>query len=329
MKLLFVSLIALCAVSSAFTPSDGLLAKFEEWQNNFNVKILDGEYKKRLAIFMENDRYIAAHNAKELSWTLGHNEFSHMGYDEFSSAMLGFGGVPRQEWISDYNDFSDVNASSLKDSVDWVAQGAVTAVKNQGQCGSCWAFSTTGSIEGAYFIKNSKLISFSEQELVDCDHNGDQGCGGGLMDNAFGWIKKNGGLCTETSYPYKASAATCALSNCHVVPGSAPQKWTDVAKTEAAFKAAVSQQPVSVAIEADQLSFQFYRGGVMKGNCGTKLDHGVLVVGYGTDDGTDFWKIKNSWGGSWGEQGYIRIERGASQTGGKCGVLLQGSYPTL
>jgi len=327
MKILFVSLMALLGLSMAFQPSDEQVSKFAKWADTYSMDFVDNnEYMKRFAIFMENDRYIDAHNAKELSWTMEHNEFSHMTYDEFSTQMHGFGGVPQREWLADYNDFR--NATSVE-SIDWVAKGAVTPVKNQGTCGSCWSFSTTGSIEGAFFIKNKKLVSFSEQELVDCDHNGDQGCQGGLMDNAFGWIKKNGGLCTEQSYPYKAASGTCSLQSCQTVPGSAPSKWTDVAKTEKAVMAAVAQQPVSIAIQANQMGFQFYHGGVMSSKCGTQLDHGVLLVGYGTEDGKDFWKIKNSWGPSWGEEGYIRIARGKSQSGGQCGVLLQASYPTV
>jgi len=204
----------------------------------------------------------------------------------------------------------------------------VSEVKNQGQCGSCWAFSTTGSLESAYAIKNGKITEFSEQQLVDCDHNGDQGCNGGLMDNAFGWIEKNGGLCTEDDYRYTGTGGMCKKS-CKLVDGSAPTKFTDVGHTDKDLMAALAQQPVSVAIEADQLAFQLYSGGVLTGRCGTNLDHGVLAVGYGTDNKQDFYKVKNSWGTSWGEKGFFRLARGVSQRGGQCGILEAASFPTL
>jgi len=182
--------------------------------------------------------------------------------------------------------------------IDWTTQGAVTEVKDQGQCGSCWSFSTTGSLEGAFFLAGNDLTEFSEQMLVDCDNNGDMGCNGGLMDNAFQWIESNGGICTEQDYPYQAVGGTCASSDCTVVAGSAPTTYTDVKEHSlSSMEAAVANAPVSIAIQADQPAFQLYTSGVMDGNCGHQLDHGVLAVGYGTDadSGEDFWKIKNSW----------------------------------
>jgi hypothetical protein len=254
-------------------------------------------------------------------------------------------------------------------SVDWVAEGVVTPVKDQGQCGSCWSFSTTGAIEGALALKRrvvgdgvggiggiggtlrgivkkdwkplvtatltSAITSLSEQQLVDCDnlrHGGrDQGCNGGLMDNAFDWISRNGGLCTEADYAYTGKDGTCKTT-CERVSESTVKSYVDVATSDdAAMMAALAQQPVSVAIEADQRDFQLYRSGVFTGSCGTTLDHGVLAVGYGTENGVDFYKIKNSWGSGWGDEGYIRIGRGGeyNKGDGQCGVLLSASYPVL
>jgi len=201
-------------------------------------------------------------------------------------------------------------------------------VKNQGRCGSCWSFSTTGSVEGAYQIASGNLVSLSEEDLVQCDHNGDSGCHGGLMDNAFEWIEKNG-IASEDAYPYTSGAGV--TGTCDKTKSAAPvvtiSSFRDVPhKDEDALKSAVSQGPVSIAIEADKSAFQLYKGGVLDSSaCGTKLDHGVLIVGYGTDSssGKDYWKVKNSWGPTWGESGYIRMVRGKNM----CGVASQASYP--
>jgi C1A family cysteine protease len=209
--------------------------------------------------------------------------------------------------------------------VDWVAKGAVSPVKDQGQCGSCWAFSAVGSIEGAHQIAGNPLTQFSEQQLVSCSTSyGNLGCNGGLMDSAFQYVEKNG-LCTETDYPYTAKSdfLHCRASSCATavkITGYTDVKSLD----ESALLAAATAAPVSVAIEADTQVFQLYSGGVFdNARCGTQLDHGVLVVGYGTDT-KDYWKVKNSWGSSWGESGYIRMVRGKNM----CGINTQPSFPT-
>jgi len=211
--------------------------------------------------------------------------------------------------------------------IDWRAKGAVTAIKNQQQCGSCWAFSTTGSVEGAWAIAKGQLVSLSEQQLVDCSGpEGNQGCNGGLMDDAFKFIIANKGICTEASYPYTAVTGTCQTTCTPVVTISS---YADIpASNETALYNAVGQQPVSIAIEADQSGFQFYSGGVFDDpTCGTALDHGVLAVGYDHDATTnlDFWFVKNSWGNTWGEQGYIRMVRGKNE----CGLAMMASYPIV
>lgn len=204
--------------------------------------------------------------------------------------------------------------------------GAVTPIKNQGQCGSCWAFSTTGSLEGAHQqVKNGELLSFSEQQLVDCSHAyGNNGCNGGLMNYSF-WYVVDHGIALESKYPYRGVGGSCHYTE-------ADKAWTikdctDVTvDKENALKAAVAQQPVSVAIEANHLSFQLYKSGVYTGNCGTKLDHGVLAVGYGSMDSKPYWKVKNSWGATWGSSGYIYIVR-AGDGKGKCGINMAASFP--
>merc|ERR1719169_273073 len=224
----------------------------------------------------------------------------------------------------------EYSGATLPDSIDWSKKGAVTPIKNQGQCGSCWSFSTTGSLEGAWEIATGKLVSLSEQQFVDCSKSfGNMGCNGGLMDNAFKYAEQNA-LCTEESYPYKAKAGTCAASSCTVgIPKGGVTGFKDVAKGDLqALEEAVAQQPVSIAIEADQRIFQMYHSGVLSGTCGTKLDHGVLAVGYGTLSGTDYWKVKNSWGASWGAEGYILLEKGKNSAG-ECGIKMQPSYPVV
>merc|ERR1712054_323006 len=279
-----------------FESSLGLSEKFNEWKVSFG-KVYETVEAESAAFdaWKDNEEIIKKHNAKGLSFSLGHNEHSDLTLEQFHVRM----GLNRQrpaQMKADRIHKFDKNATA-PDSIDWVTKGAVTPVKNQEQCGSCWAFSTTGSTEGAYAVATGTLTSLSEQDLVSCDHNGDQGCQGGLMDNAFGWIKENG-ICSEDSYPYTSgggSTGTCKKTCSPVVTVTG---HTDVpAKDEDSLKTAVAQQPVSVAIEADKSVFQLYRSGVLdSASCGTKLDHGVLIVGYGTESGTDYWKVKNSWG---------------------------------
>lgn len=322
--LLIATLALVAAVPEPLTRRE-LEFTFESWKIQFGRKYDSAtEYVKRMDVFHENHWTIVKHNAMNHTWTMAHNEFSDMTQEEFRNTHFGFGKVPTRDFLRT-NAFANADPAKAADSIDWVAKGAVTPVKNQGQCGSCWSFSTTGALEGAYFLKNNKLVSLSEQNMVDCD-NVDQGCNGGLMDNAFNFVKKNRGVCTEADYPYTGREGRCQTSCTKV---DMTPSHTDVAQSEAALVAALNQQPVSIAIEADQQGFQFYSSGVFSGYCGTQLDHGVLAVGYGTENGQKYWKVKNSWGASWGASGYIKFQRGKAQQGGQCGILLSASFPNL
>jgi C1A family cysteine protease len=316
-------------------------AKFFGWMSEHNIKAETGEqFVKMIANFANNDDLIEKHNAEKSTYKLGHNKFSHMSADEWKAYVKGVNGeVPNAPGMFTHNAPADV--SSLAASVDWISAGAVSDVKDQGQCGSCWAFSTVGSLEGAYKLKNGNLETFSEQNFVSCDNRStggtDLGCHGGLMDSAFEWAQKNGGVCTEAAYPYVSGTTKknedCLQSQCTKVAGVAPKSWVDVkANDDSAMMSALAVGPVSVAIEADEPAFQLYKSGVFTSKCGTNLDHGVLATGYGVDSesGLEYYNVKNSWGKSWGEKGYIRFVKGSGvQKEGQCGILMQASYPKL
>lgn len=291
------------------------------------------EHDRRFNIFMNNIDKINRHNALDLSWKMGVTPFADLTSEEFKNKTSCMKGL--KNFHGDNIKVLDESANA--DSIDWVAEGKVTPVKNQGQCGSCWAFSTTGSVEARSAIAaHNSPQPLSEQELVSCSFtDGNDGCNGGLMDYGFKYVKENGGLCSETDYPY---SATNDRFGCKSSRSACSQKYDAISNyadvtsnSMSQLEAAVTQGPVSIAIEADQSSFQLYKEGVFQGRCGKKLDHGVLVVGYGTSADGDFWKVKNSWGPTWGENGYIRLCKGCGANGsaGQCGILLQPSYPVV
>jgi len=309
---------------------DPLAAEFEQFIAKWGKTYSKEERESRFEIFKDNYAFVMAENSKGHKYKLAVNEFADMTADEFGATHFGQ-KKPEKMWGDlPYLGQHKYSGAPLPSSVDWSQKGAVTPIKNQGQCGSCWSFSTTGSLEGAWEIATGNLVSLSEQQFVDCSKSfGNMGCNGGLMDNAFKYAEKNA-ICTEKSYPYKAKGGTCEASSCTTgIPKGGVTGFKDVDKEDLqAMEEAVAQQPVSIAIEADQRVFQMYHSGVLTSTCGTKLDHGVLAVGYGTQDGTDYWKVKNSWGASWGAEGYILLEKNKNSAG-ECGIKMQPSYPVV
>jgi C1A family cysteine protease len=326
------------------------MERFSKWANEHKIAFpeTDAAFSHLFANWKNNDKIIEETNSRNLSYTLGHNAFSGMNAAEFAEhmrfdvnrEMIGSFWMPKPSSLRG----EMFETTSVPASVDWRTKNAVTPVKNQGQCGSCWSFSTTGALEGIYSIKNGNLVSFSEQQLVDCDYiragGTSLGCNGGDMKSAMEWIGKNNGLCTEQAYPYVSGTTKTngpCQKSCSIVSGSDISTTISVsANSDNAMMTALAQQPVSIAIEADQASFQLYKSGVFTGSCGTNLDHGVLLVGYGTMNGLDYYILKNSWDSSWGDAGYMYIGRGTDATGqaynggkGQCGLLMQGVYPVM
>jgi len=339
--ILLIALLCIATVFARFhmTPEKEYEDAFIKFMNDHHKMYKSDEFFPRYRIFKSNYDYIVTMNAKELSFSLGVNQFADLTNQEFNHIYKGYNASRR---MHPNNKLKTVAANpkiikcpaGTQGTCDWTAAGVVTGIKNQGDCGSCWSFSTTGSLEGQYALMGHTLTGLSEQQLVDCSTSyGNDGCNGGLMDNAFMYVEAYG-LESEAAYPYTATGPNACQYNAAdlVLAVHEESKYTDVPSgNEVALTNDVTNfGPVSVAIDASHASFQLYSSGVYyEPACSsTQLDHGVLAVGWGTTTGAhpNYYVVKNSWGTSWGMNGYIWMARNA---GNNCGIATESSYPTL
>ncbi|KAK4769820.1 hypothetical protein SAY87_030352 [Trapa incisa] len=307
--------------------------RYEKWLGRYGRKNrTQVEEQYRFRVYSKNVQRIDYINSLNLPFKLTDNKFAEMTNSEFRKTHLGLGYRPAR------HEYQQINGSlenetfeghvGLSLSIDWRRRGAVTPVKDQGNCGSCWAFSTVAAVEGINKIRTGHLVSLSEQELVDCDRDGtNNGCRGGQMERAFMFIMGNKGITTERYYSYKGQDGQCNRGKERSRIVTIKGYHRVVPNSEYNLKLAAARQPVSVSIDARGLVFQFYAGGVLTGFCGDNLNHGVTVVGYGVESDLKYWLVKNSWGADWGEGGYVKILRDVSNRRGLCGIAMDASYP--
>ena len=339
--------VIVCVALLSASVSATLMDRFYNWAETHKVAVPEGEHEflHLLTNWKNNDRIIDETNSKNLTYVLGHNAFSGMSSEEFAEHMHF--GLNREMIASSAPALRQGFESvvSVPASVDWRTQGVVSPIQDQGQAGTCYSFGTSCAVECAMAIKTGVLTKLSEQQIVDCStiKNGgpNMGVNGGQIAPTLEWIGKTGGLCTEQAYPYVSgttkTTGTCQKT-CSKVSGSAVQSVVNVKpKSDADMMTALSKTVVSIGIQADQNSFQLYKSGVFTGACGSSLDHAVALTGYGTTNGLDYYILRNSWGQSWGQSGYMLISRGNDPATGKpynngagqCGLLMEGSYPVM
>lgn len=323
MKVLLLVL-AVLAVAFAFSEKE-YQTSFTSWMKQHSKSYSHDEFAHRYKIYKNNLDFVESFN-KLGRHTVAINKFADLTGAEFSKIFKGL--KMSKDVKSNHASIITPSTVALPDSKDWRTAGAVTAVKNQEQCGSCWSFSTTGSVEGCHFLGTQNLVSLSEKNLMDCSWSqGNQGCNGGLMTSAMDYIIANKGIETEAKYPYSpVSSRTCKYNKSY--KGSTLSTYSNVQEgSESALQNAVNTGPTSVAIDASHDSFQFYSSGVYyEPDCSSdQLDHGVLAVGWGTDSSDDYWIVKNSWGEDWGQSGYIWMARNKNNN---CGIATMATLPS-
>jgi C1A family cysteine protease len=331
MRILLAIFVALVCCQAIQLQEQEYQTLFTKWVSQHSKNYELESFFKRYTIFKQNLDFINTHNSQNHSFEMGMNQFGDLSFEEFSSMTKGRRPSAKKISMADVPPLVPtpplVGAGGSR---DWRTGTiiAVNAVQDQGQCGSCYSFSAIASVEGAYKIKNPTLTlpKLSEQQVVDCSRSfGNAGCSGGIEQDVFKYIISNKGVTSKANYPYTGrDTAACRASSFASIAKITSYK--DVIKNnEADLMAAVNKGPVSIAIDASH-SFQFYTRGVFDDpRCGVALDHAVNAVGYGTDSATgkDFWIVRNSWGASWGESGYIRMVRNKNM----CGLVLDASYP--
>lgn len=315
------SLLLFAAVATATLTDDQ--EAFALYKQKFNKAYSSAEEAHKFECFQASLRRIDAKNAASRA-QFKLNKFSDLCADEFRTRH-NLTVKPR------VNAPANVAAPNppVNVTVDWRKLGAVTHIKDQGQCGSCWAFSAVGNMEGQHFLAKGALESLSEEEIVQCSTNGqNQGCNGGLMDDAFDWVIMNKGIDSEKDYPYTSDGGSTGRCNAGKLKNVVATFTSKVDLPNDEDQMALwleANGPISVAVDASD-GWQDYDSGIMSGCMGTDLDHGVLIVGAGCDKPMfgkcePYWIVKNSWGTDWGESGYIRLERGSNQ----CGIKLTPS----
>jgi len=325
MKTFLKAILAILAVIavSAFEPGHEkesyIFSKFQAFLKEHNKKYTTiEEYTARFNVFKVNYEKMEAFTLsdKPKSHTVGITKFSDLTPQEFRNTYLNL-KVTLLDQIKAQSSAYQISGEAAPAVFDWRNQGVIGSVKDQGSCGSCWAFSTVANLEGLFAIKTKNLINLSEQQLVDCDKDQDQGCNGGLMENALQYVEKNG-LALSADYKYTARDGSCKASKVKSVISVKGHHFSPDQDEENIKKMLVETGPLSIAINADPL--QFYNGGIIDADaseCDPQgLNHGVAIVGYGSENGKAFWVIRNSWGSTWGEKGYVRFALG----NGVCGV---------
>ncbi|KAL9289810.1 hypothetical protein ACSQ67_024423 [Phaseolus vulgaris] len=319
-----------CHVMSRRLPEATSAERHEKWMAQYGKVYKDASEKEnRFQIFKNNVQFIESFNAAgDKSFNLSINQFADLHNEEFKTLLINGRMNEHRVGTVTETSFRYDNITKVPASMDWRKRGAVTPIKNQGSCGSCWAFATVATIEGLHQMTTGELVSLSEQELVDCVKGKSEGCNGGYMEDAFEFIAKKGGLASEEYYPYRDNNKTCKVKK--EGHGVAEIKGYEkvAANSEKALLKAVSQQPVSVYIDGGARAFQFYSSGIFKGNCGTDLNHAVAVIGYGKGrGGSKYWIVKNSWSTEWGEKGYAKMKRDIRAKEGLCGIAMNAAYP--